>query len=191
METEAPVIAVSRNAGSIASSLARLRGDARGATMVEFAFVAGPFIALMIAVLQTSLTFFAQQSLETSAEKSVRQLPTGAAQSNNMTKEQFRTLVCSKLPAFMKCANVMIDVQAASTFSSASVGTPTITYNGAGAINNAWVYRPGVPGEITVARIMYIWDTSQGPLGFDLSTLSNKKRLLVSTSVFKTEPYVS
>jgi hypothetical protein len=36
---------------------------------------------------------------------------------------------------------------------------------------------------------MYLWDTQKGPLGFDLSTLSGGKRLLIATSVFKTEPY--
>jgi hypothetical protein len=30
---------------------------------------------------------------------------------------------------------------------------------------------------------------SKGPLGFDLSTLSNGDRLLIATAVFKTEPY--
>lgn len=37
--------------------------------------------------------------------------------------------------------------------------------------------------------MMYLWDTQKGPLGFDLSTLSGGKRLLIATSVFKTEPY--
>lgn len=165
-----------------------LRDDRRGVTVVEFAFVAGPFLALLIAILQVSLTFFAQQNLETTAEKSVRQLLTGQAQSSGMTQSQFKSLVCSKLSSFMKCANVIVDVQVASKFSSANTGVPTLTYNSSGNITNTWVYKPGVPGEITVARIMYVWDVSKGPLGFDISTLSGDKRLLISTSVFKTEP---
>ncbi len=36
---------------------------------------------------------------------------------------------------------------------------------------------------------MYVWDVQAGPLGFDLSTLSRGKRLLITTSVFKTENY--
>jgi Flp pilus assembly protein TadG len=173
----------------LARLLKRLRRDSRGAALVEFAFIAGPFLALMIAVLQTSLTYFAQQNLETTAEKSVRQLLTGTAQSSNMTQAQFKTLVCSKLPAFMKCANVMIDVQAAANFSSVDTSAPTLTYDSNGNPNNAWVYQPGGSGQITVARIMYIWDVSKGPLGFDLSTMSSGKRLLISISVFKTESY--
>jgi len=172
-----------------ANPLSRLGRDQRGAALVEFAFVAAPFIALILAVLQTSLTFFAQQNLETTAEKSVRQLLTGGAQNGNLTQAQFKSSACTKLPAFMKCANLIVDVQVASNFSSANTGTPTLTYDSNGNINNNWQYSPGVPGQITVARIMYIWDVSKGPLGFDLSTMSNGKRLLISTSVFRVEPY--
>jgi Flp pilus assembly protein TadG len=169
----------------------RLARDSRGTTLVEFAFVVGPLLALLLAVVQTSLVFFTQQILETVAEKSVRQLLTGAAQNNNMTQAQFKALVCSKLPAYLKCANVMIDVRTANTFSSADTGSPTLTYDNQGNPTNSWVYNPGAPGEITVARIMYIWNTQKTPLGFDLSTMSNNRRLLISTSVFKTEPYSS
>lgn len=165
-----------------------LVADTRGAALIEFAFVAGPFIALLIATLQVSLVFFAQQNLETIAEKSVRQLLTGQAQSSGMTKAQFKSLVCFNRPAFMKCENFLIDVQVASAFSSADTGLPTLTYDGGGNVNDNFAYKPGVAGEITVARIMYIWDANKGPLGFDISNLSGGKRLLISTSVFKTEP---
>lgn len=168
-----------------------LATDARGSTAIEFAFVAGPFIALLIAILQTSLTFFAQQNLETVAEKAGRQLFTGTAQSSGMTQAQFRDSVCSKLPVFMKCANLMVDVQVATAFSNANTATPTLTYDSSGNVTNPWVYKPGGPGEITVLKTMYVWDVQSGPLGFDLSTLSKGKRLLITTNVFKTEPYSS
>lgn len=169
--------------------LPSLSRDTRGAALIEFAFVVGPFLALLVATAQVSLTFFAQQNLETAAEDSVRKLLTGAAQSNNMTQAQFKSLVCTNLPAFMKCSNVIVDVQAVSKFSAANTGAPTLTYDANGNMTNSWVYQPGVPGQITVARIMYVWSVRAGPLGFDLSTMSSNQRLLMSTSVFKTEPY--
>jgi len=167
----------------------RLAQDNRGSILVEFAFVAGPLIALLIATLQVSLVFFAQQNLETTTEKATRQLLTGQAQGAGMTQSQFKTAVCSKLAAFMKCANVLVDVQKVADFNSADTSSPTITYDSNGNVTNAWVYAPGGAGQITVVRIMYVWNVSKGPLGFDLSTLSNGKRLLIATAVFKTEPY--
>jgi Flp pilus assembly protein TadG len=167
----------------------RLARDTSGAILVEFAFVVGPLLALLIATLQVSLVEFAQQNLETTTEKATRQLLTGQAQGAGMTQSQFKTAVCSKLAAFMKCANVLVDVQKAADFNSADTSPPTITYDSNGNVTNGWTYAPGGAGQITVVRIMYVWDVSKGPLGFDLSTLSNGDRLLVATSVFKTEPY--
>lgn len=167
----------------------KLARDRRGAAALEFALVATPLGALMVAILQTSLTYFAQQTLETTAEKSVRQLMTGQAQSAGMTQAQFKTLVCSKLPSFMKCSNVLIDVQQATAFSDVTTAPPTLTYDGSGNVSNSFQYTPGTQGAINVVKIMYVWNVQKGPLGFDLSTMSSGARLLIVTSVFKTEPY--
>jgi Flp pilus assembly protein TadG len=171
-------------------SIRALRSDKRGATLVEFGFVITPFAALMVAILQTSLTFFAQQNLETAAEKSVRQLMTGAAQRANMSQAQFKALVCTKIPTFMQCSKVIVDVQQAASFAAISTAPPTITYDASGNPTQG-AYTPGIGGTINIVKIMYIWDEQKGPLGFDLSTMSSGKRLLISTSVFRVEPYVS
>jgi Flp pilus assembly protein TadG len=147
-----------------------------------------PFFALLIAIIQTSLVFFAQQALDTTSEKAVRSLVTGSVQKANMTAAQYKTQVCTKLPVFMKCANLMVDVRAANGFSSVDTSTPTITYDSSGNPNNLQ-FSPGDTSRITIVRLMYVWDVAPGPLGFDLSTLSRGKRLMVSTSVFKAEPY--
>lgn len=170
---------------------AGLAADQRGAVAIEFAFIAAPLAALMIATLQTSLVFFAQQTLETTAEKSVRQLVTGNSQKANITANAYKTLVCNNLPVFMKCANVMIDVRTATSFSNATVTSPTLTYDSNGNVNNSWSFAPGGAGTINVVRIMYIWDVQKGPFAFDLSTMSSNRRLLYATSVFKVEPYDS
>lgn len=166
----------------------RLAADQRGASAMEFAIIAAPFIAIMVAILQVALTFFAQQNLETATAKASRQLMTGSDQAAGMTKAQFLASVCAQLPAFMKCANVMVDVRSTTDFSSASTTSPTLTYDTSGNVNNSWSYAPGGSGQITTVKAMYVWQTSKGPLGFDLSTLSNANRLLIATAVFKTEP---
>lgn len=173
-----------------AARLARFRRDVSGSTAIEFGFVCVPFVALMLAILQISMTFFAQQTLETASDKAVRQLVTGQAQNSGMTQAQFKALVCSNLPSFMQCARVMIDVQSVTSFSSASTAAPTITYDSNGNISNNWQYTPGAAGGIVIARIMYVWDVQSGPLGFDISTMGTGRRLLSAVNVFKTEPYV-
>lgn len=168
----------------------KLASNTGGAAAVEFALISVPFAALMVAILQTSLTFFAQQNLETAAEKSVRTLMTGKMQSEKRTQQEFKLLLCSELPDFMKCNNVMIDVQTAASFAAASTTMPQLTFDSNGMITNQWAYSPGGPGSINIVRVMYIWDVESGPLGFDLSNMSTRKRLLYATSVFKAEPFL-
>ena len=178
-----------RLAATIRSDARRLAEDRSGATIIEFAFIVGPLMALLVAVLQTTMAFFAQQSVDTVAEVTSRKLMTGSAQQSSETAAQFKADVCAQLPSYLSCSNIMVDVQTAANFSSASTTNPTITFNNSGAITNAWKFAPGGPGQITIARVMYVWDVQKAPFGFDLSTMSNGKRLLVSTAVFKTEPY--
>jgi Flp pilus assembly protein TadG len=70
-------------------TVGRLARDTRGATIVEFAIVALPFFAILFAVLSASLTFFAQQSVETVTATLGRSLLTGETRAGTMTKAQF------------------------------------------------------------------------------------------------------
>lgn len=161
-----------------------------GTAALEFALVAAPFIGLLVATLQTALAFFAGQVLESAVADASRAILTGAAQNSGLNQSTFAQLVCTKVQALFNCSNLMIDVQTASSYSAANTAMPTLTYNAAGQVNNNWAYNPGNPGDIVVMRVMYLWPTYLGPLGFSLSNQSNGSLLLMSTAVFKNEPYV-
>lgn len=150
-----------------------------------------PFFALLLASIETSLVFFAQQTLESAAEMTGRELLTGKAQSDGLTQQQFKTLACSKLPIFMKCANLSVDVTVAPSFAAANTSRPVLTYDVNGNPTNGWQFQSGNPGDILVLKLVYLWPLPTGPLGFNLSDASGSRRLMLATSVFKTEPYVS
>jgi Flp pilus assembly protein TadG len=160
-----------------------------GATAVEFALVAAPFLALLMALFQTALVFFAGRVLDETTEQASRYILTGQAQSSGMTAAKFATWVCGQTFALFTCSNFMINVQSYSSFSSATTATPTLSFNGNGSVANAWTYNPGNPGDIVVVQVMYQWPIVLGPLRFTLANLSNGNRLLMSTAVFKNEPY--
>lgn len=167
----------------------QLRHDTRGNAIVEFALVAAPLFALIIAIIQTGLMFFGQQLLETVAERAARILTTGAAQQSGMTAAQFKSAVCSKLPALMDCGSAFVDVQSATSFAATATTRPTPTFDANGNLTTAWAFNPGSPGNIVIVRVMYLWPVAPGPLGFNLANAGSNRRLLVSTMVFKTEPY--
>jgi Flp pilus assembly protein TadG len=160
-----------------------------GAAVVEFALVAALFMAMLVALFQTALVFFAGRVLDETTEQASRYILTGQAQAAGMTQSQFATWVCGQTFALFTCGNFMINVQNYSSFSSASTTTPTLTFNAQGQVSNAWSYNTGNPGDIVVVQVMYQWPVVLGPLNFTLANLSNGKRLLVSTAVFKNEPY--
>jgi Flp pilus assembly protein TadG len=160
----------------------------RATAILEFALISLPFFALLIAIIETALVFFAQQSLETVGEAASRLIMTGQAQTAGWSATQYKTQVCKSLPVFMSCTNLMVDVQTAAAFNAVSVGTPTITYKN-GSPSNAWSYTTGTGGAIVIVRVMYLWPLATGPLGFSLDNQGSNHRLLISTSVAKSEPY--
>jgi Flp pilus assembly protein TadG len=171
-----------------ASAFAR-RED--GAAALEFAIIAAPFIALILATLQTTLAFFAGQVLESAVNDSSRVILTGSAQNGNMTQSGFATAVCGKVQALFNCSKLMIDVQTANSFANANTSMPTLTFDGNGKVTNNWQFQPGNPGDIVVMRVMYEWPVFLGPLGLSLSNESNGNLLLMATAAFKNEPYVA
>src|ERR1700719_1153283 len=75
-----------------------------GAAALEFAIVAAPFIALVLATVQTSLAFFAGQVLESAVADSSRAILTGSAQNSSMSQSGFATAVCGKVQALFNCS---------------------------------------------------------------------------------------
>lgn len=167
----------------------------KGATAIEFALVAAPFLALLVALFETALVFFAGRVLDEVTEEASRYILTGQAQQSNMTQAQFENYICTStntaalVSALFNCNNLMVNVASYSDFTTASTSMPALTFNANGTVSNTWSYSPGNPGSIVVVQVMYQWPIILGPLGFNLSNLANGNRLLVSTAVFKSEPY--
>jgi len=160
-----------------------------GAIAVEFGLVAAPFVAMLFAILQTTLVFFAGRVLDTAVAQSARLILTGQAQDQGMNQSAFASAVCGKIYALFNCSSLMIDVQTSGSFSNANTSMPGLTFNQQGQVTNTWQYQPGNPGDIVVVRVMYQWPVFLGPLSFNLSNLSNGKRLIMSSAAFKNEPY--
>ena len=88
----------------------------KGVTAVEFALVAAPFLALLVALFQTAIVFFAGRVLDETTMQASRVILTGQAQNSNMTQAQFATAVCNNTFALFNCSNFMINVQTYSSF---------------------------------------------------------------------------
>ena len=172
---------------SFSHLMRRFRRNRGGSAVVEFALVAPMFIALLFAIIETALMFFASQVLETVTQDSARMIMTGQAQNGAFTQAQFKTVVCGKVAALFDCVNgISIDVQSYPQFSSVNVANPIDSSKNFTNPNN---YNPGGPGDIVVVRLFYQWPILVTKFGYDISNLSGSKRLLTATAAFQNEPY--
>ena len=168
-------------------TIRRLTRQQDGAAAVEFAMVAAPFLALVFAIMETAMVFFAGQVLETAAADSARLIMTGQAQNQSFSEAKFKEEVCSRIYGLFNCASgIYIDVKTYTSFASVDT-TPPIDQNGQ-LINN-FSYQTGLPGDIVVVRLFYQWPVYVPLLGFNLADMAGGKRLMAATVAFRNEPY--
>lgn len=183
------------------SILRRFRRSRNGSAAVEFALVAPVFFALLFAIIEVAIFFFASQVLETVTQDSARVLMTGQAQTSQVCTDPvsgapapcnqatFHAYACSQIPTLFDCNSLYVDVESYPAFSSLVInnqidGTGNFT---AGNMQ----YSPGGACAIVVVRMFYQWPLFVTGFGFNISNLSGHKRLLVATAAFKNEPYGS
>lgn len=173
----------------LAREISRFACAQHGATAVEFALIAPPFLATLIAILEVAIFLFAQQVLQNAAVEAGRLFMTGQAQNGNTTLSQFESDVCPMVQAIFNCSSLMVNVQNYVDFSSANASEPTLTFNSQGQVTNTWSYDPGTPGEVMVVQLIYQWPIVGGPLGEVLSSLGNGNTEMMGVSAFRVEPY--
>ena len=166
--------------------LSRFLRKQDGATAVEFGFIALPFFALLFAILETGIVFFAGQSLATATNTSARLILTGQAQTQGLTQATFTNTVCAQLTALFSCGGIYVNVQTAANFASLNT-TPPVSN---GVLNTSSLgFNPGGPGDIVVVQVFYQWPIVFTLLNSSLANMSNSTRLLVATAAFQNEPY--
>jgi Flp pilus assembly protein TadG len=183
----------------VKNMLRRFRRSRAGSAAVEFALVAPVFFALLFAIIEVAIMFFASQVLETITQDSARALMTGQAQTGQVsacavsgvaspcTQASFQQYACSQIPALFSCTGLYVDVESYSSFTNIAINSQI---DGSGNFTSANMqYSPGGPGDVVVVRMFYQWPLFVTGLGFNISNLSGNKRLLVATAAFQNEPY--
>jgi Flp pilus assembly protein TadG len=172
---------------AVRNLLRRFGRSRRASAAVEFALVAPVFFALLFAIIETAILFFASQVLESVTQYSARYIMTGQAQTQNYQSTDFKTYLCNQIPAAMfTCANIYVDVQSYAAFGSI---TNSSNIDGSNNFINNMQYSPGVQGQIVVVRVFYQWPLFVTGLGYNIANLTGSKRLLMAAAAFVNEPY--
>lgn len=162
------------------------RRDHRGVVAIEFAFLALPFFMLMFAILETSLVFIGEITLEQAVSRAGRTVRTGEVASANLTQEAFKKNLCAEILFMLRCDGIKFDLESYATF--AAIPTAPPLKNGS-LDSGSFVYQPGAPGEIMALRVFYEWPLLTDFMRKALAPANGSTYLLQSTDVFKTEPF--
>jgi Flp pilus assembly protein TadG len=171
--------------------------DEDGAVAIEFAVLALPFFALIFAILETSLVFFAGQILDSAVQDASRKIRTGQAQA--MTVSSFRTEICNGLYGLFKCADLKVRVRPINSYdsSSTSIGGGSVIKSTCQATGDPadcdWTlteeYNSGSGNSIILVEAYYKWPVMLNLPGFNLATQAGGTRLLAAVRVFSNEPF--
>ena len=169
----------------------------KGATAVEFALIATPFLMLLFGIFEVMMIFFVQTTLEAAIAEEARKIKTGQAQSTTapITQSQFKANVCARMMGLADCSNrlfVMVQNQP-------TTGTlPTPYADGVLTPGSAAdePYEATAAEAIVVVRGYYVWPLltpglSSAYKNFTPSggSLGSNNRVLAAASAFRNEPF--
>jgi Flp pilus assembly protein TadG len=168
------------------------RRNVSGSAAVEFSLVAVPFFALLFAIIETAIVFFAGQVLESGVQDSGRLIYTNQITNTNTTLTQFKADLCNRVSVLMNCAGIDIDVKYYPAGTSITINDPI---DGAGNYDPSGLAFNVPPANSTgtvVVRAFYRWPLFVTGLGYNIANISRNtsdaKRLLTGLTAFHIEP---
>jgi Flp pilus assembly protein TadG len=185
------------SAASSRNKLRRFRRSRRGSAAVEFALVAPVFFALLFAIIETSLVFFASQVLESGIQDSSRQLYTHRLQDSGLSvtdeKAKFQADLCTSVQVLLTNCPLDVDVQFYPAGSTITITDPIDASGNYSNTNLVFQLPPKNSSATVVVRGFYQWPLFVTGLGYNIANIgrgsSNSKRLLAATAAFHVEPY--
>lgn len=167
-------------------------GRAReGMAALEFAIVVLPFFLLTIGLAEISMIGFAQTSLDFAVSETARQIRTGQAQMGGLTEGEIQERLCDEVNNFvvLSCdGNLFLDVNRFDSFVDAENGVQNPIQDNEFQ-DPGFQYNPGAPSDIVVVRAYYRWEIMTPMFEPVFSNVSHGQRILVSTMMFRNEPY--
>ncbi|MDR7230472.1 Flp pilus assembly protein TadG [Caulobacter sp. BE264] len=168
----------------LARSAGRFARADEGATAVEFALVAIPFLMLLFAIIELGLVFLVSITLENAVIDAGRTIRTGQVQTAGTGATAFKTAVCDRMSWLgSKCSTALqVDV---STFTDYSTGKTTAVNT---TVPTTMNWNPGASGSIVLIRAYYTWPLITPMMNTGLQS-SNGNRIIYAATSFTNEPY--
>lgn len=168
--------------------LSKFRKNKEGSVAVEFGMLALPFAMVVFAVLESCVSFAAQQVMANATDEVARQVRTG--QLRNATEAQIKTQVCNhlKMITTASCPDRMtVDLRSYASFADAA--KVKIKLKNGQVDTTGFAVAPGGASTRNMLRIFYRWPAMTDIMRQKMSNLSDGSVLHVATATWKNEPF--
>lgn len=174
--------------GRTARFLAHFARATGGATAVEFAIVAGPFLFLLFSILEIGRLYTINSVLEDATMTAGRQVRTGTMQTSGASATQFKNAVCAEMSVFRReCSSrLSVDVRVMPQFASQTAPDPVTgdQFNEA-----SLTYQPGRARDIILVRTWWRAPIFAPMVTQGLRRLRDGSVVLSAATTFRNEPY--
>ncbi len=158
-----------------------------GATAIEFAFLAMPYLLLSLGIIELSLMFASESMLEGATTRAARVVKTGQLQQSGTAdlEGDFRAKLCDHAPVLIRCEDIVIEARVMESFSDYENMQPQFDQNGDMQTDG---FALGGSSEKIMIRVAYTY-TSFTPLVGQMLWGADSSRMFMSTIVLQSEPY--
>jgi Flp pilus assembly protein TadG len=182
-----------RGRASARSLVARFLGNRDGATVIEFTVLAIPFALLVFAILESCISFAAQQLLANATDNVARQLRTGQILASDIDQPKLRTLICDQIELLVgsdcpNSPNLQVDLEQYATFADAAKVQTRYTSDG-DLDTTGFGVNPGGSMSKNMLRVYYKWPIMTDFMRKSMSNLKDGKTLLFATDTWQNEPF--
>lgn len=168
----------------------RFGRDRRGSVAIEFTALAIPFALLIFAILESCISFAAQQVIANATDGIARQLRTGQLRAADINETSLKQLICDRIDVIVPngCPDLVVDLREFATFADAA--TVRIKFTAGGDIDTTgFAVTPGPSMSKNMLRVFYRWPVMTDFMRKSMSNLPDGKTLLFSTATWQNEPY--
>ena len=165
-----------------------------GATAVEFAIVAFPFIYVLGTICETGLMLFTEYAMQNAVQQAAREIRTGqvtdGSGTTKKTAAEFKTEICKQITSLIDCAGkVTVYTNSSTTFASltAAIADPLSIGEQADGTYTSTVYTPGGAKASGVVIATYDWKFAFPFMSFLGNVLDHNRRRLYGISIYRQE----
>jgi Flp pilus assembly pilin Flp len=167
--------------------LKRLGKDSSGATAIEFALLAGPFLLIVLGLIEIGVQYFASTSFESAVQRSARLIRTGQAQAQAMDLASLRKSVCDDIYNLFDCMhNTAFQVSILSSMNAVPADS-AVDKDGKFVLEEG--FHSGSGSDYVLVRGYYQFRPLLDVFGVMRTRLANGNYLYGATVLFRNEPF--